>query len=51
MELRDIARRLPEEIWTVFEPILPPVIGCGNGRPLRATAKACMACSTCWPAA
>ena len=33
MELKDIARELPEEIWTVFEPILPPVVWCGNGRP------------------
>jgi transposase len=33
MELKDIARGVPEEIWTVFEPILPPVIWCGNGRP------------------
>ena len=33
MQLKDIARRLPEEIWAVFEPILPPVVWCGNGRP------------------
>ena len=33
MELKDIARGVPDEIWTVFEPILPPVIWCGNGRP------------------
>src|SRR4051812_50206704 len=33
MELKDIARGIPDEIWTVFEPILPPVIWCGNGRP------------------
>lgn len=33
MELKDIARRLPEEVWAVFEPILPPVVWCGNGRP------------------
>src|SRR4051812_7574700 len=33
MELKDIARGAPDEIWTVFEPILPPVIWCGNGRP------------------
>lgn len=32
MELKDIARRLPEEIWSIFEPILPPVIWVGNGR-------------------
>jgi len=33
MELKDIARRLPEDIWDVFEPLLPPVVWCGNGRP------------------
>jgi transposase len=33
MELKDIARELPEAIWAVFEPILPRVIWCGNGRP------------------
>ena len=33
MELKDIARGVPEEIWTVFEPILPPVVWCGSGRP------------------
>lgn len=33
MQLKDIARRLPEEIWVLFEPILPARIGCGNGRP------------------
>ncbi len=33
MALKDIARELPEEIWAVFEPILPRVIWCGNGRP------------------
>jgi transposase len=35
MELKEIARGVPDEIWTVFEPILPPVIWCGNGRPPR----------------
>jgi transposase len=33
MELKDISRGVPEEIWTVFEPILPPVVWCGTGRP------------------
>ena len=33
MELKDIAGGVPAEIWTVFEPILPPVVWCGNGRP------------------
>jgi transposase len=35
MELKEIARRLPEDIWEVFEPLLPPVVWCGNGRPPR----------------
>ncbi len=29
----DLARRLPEEIWSTFEPVLPPVVWKGNGRP------------------
>jgi transposase len=33
MQLKDIAKRLPEDIWRVFEPLLPPVVWCGNGRP------------------
>jgi putative transposase len=33
MQLKDVARRLPEEIWGVFEPILPPVVWFGVGRP------------------
>ena len=33
MELKDVAKRLPEDIWEVFEPLLPPVVWCGNGRP------------------
>jgi transposase len=33
MELKDIARRLPDDIWNTFEPLLPPVVWCGNGRP------------------
>jgi len=33
MELRDIANRLPQEIWEYFEPVLPPVVWCGVGRP------------------
>ena len=33
MKLSDLSRRLPEEIWQTFEPILPPVVWCGNGRP------------------
>lgn len=33
MKLTDFARHLPEEVWHLFEPLLPPVIWCGNGRP------------------
>ena len=33
MKLTDLARRLPDEIWRTFEPILPAVVWCGNGRP------------------
>ena len=35
MQLKDIARRLPDEVWVLFEPILPARIWCGNGRPLE----------------
>ena len=33
MRLKDIARHLPEEVWMLFEPILPPRVWCWNGRP------------------
>lgn len=33
MPLKDMAQYLREEIWALFEPILPARIGCGNGRP------------------
>jgi transposase len=33
MRLSTIARRLPEEVWAAFEPILPPVVWAGEGRP------------------
>ncbi len=32
-KLSGLARRLPAEVWATFEPILPPVVWCGNGRP------------------
>jgi len=32
MRLSDIARRLPEDIWALFEPILPKVVYQGTGR-------------------
>lgn len=33
MRLQTIARRLPDEVWTAFEPVLPPVVWKGEGRP------------------
>jgi len=32
MQLTDFARELPEEVWTLFQPLLPPVVWRGNGR-------------------
>jgi transposase len=32
MQLKEIARRLPEDIWAVFEPVLPPRVWAGDGR-------------------
>jgi transposase len=37
MKLTDFARQLPEEVWQLFQPLLPPVVGCGNGRPPAST--------------
>ena len=31
--LESLARHLPDEVWLAFEPVLPPVVWCGNGRP------------------
>jgi len=33
MQLKDFARCLPDEVWDLFEPLLPPRNWCGNGRP------------------
>ena len=33
MRRHTIARRLPDEVWALFEPLLPPVVWCGEGRP------------------
>jgi transposase len=33
MQLKDFARHLPDEVWDLFEPLLPPRRWCGNGRP------------------
>lgn len=41
MQLKDIARRLPDDIWKVFEPLLPAKVWVGNGRP-PATNQECL---------
>ena len=33
MELKELARRLPDDIWAEVEPVLPAVAWQGNGRP------------------
>jgi transposase len=33
MQLTDFARQVPDEVWKLFEPILPPVVWCGYGCP------------------
>jgi transposase len=33
MQLSDFARKVPEEVWALLAPILPPVVWCGNGCP------------------
>jgi transposase len=33
MQLTDFARKVPDEVWALFEPILPPVVWQGNGCP------------------
>jgi transposase len=32
MQLTDFARGVPDEVWAVFEPLLPAVVWQGNGR-------------------
>jgi len=32
MQLTNFARQLPADVWRLFQPLLPPVIWCGNGR-------------------
>ncbi len=39
--LSDLARRLPDEVWSTFEPLLPPVPWKGVGRP-PADDRACL---------
>jgi transposase len=33
MQLTDFARKVPEDVWALFAPILPPVVWCGIGCP------------------
>lgn len=33
MQLTDFARRLPDDVWNLFAPLLPARVWCGNGRP------------------
>ena len=33
MHLTDFARKVPDEVWALFEPILPPGVWSGNGCP------------------
>ena len=32
MQLTDFVNDVPDDVWSVFEPILPPVVWKGNGR-------------------
>ena len=32
MQLTDFVRGVPDDVWAIFEPILPPVVWQGNGR-------------------
>ena len=32
MRLTDFVRGVPDDVWALFEPILPPVVWQGNGR-------------------
>ena len=48
MQLTDFARKVPDEVWALFEPILPPVIWCGNGCPPYDNRECLHAASTCW---
>ena len=33
MNFESLSRRLPDDVWRAFEPVLPPVVWSGNGRP------------------
>ena len=41
MQLKDLGRRLPDDIWAIFEPILSARVWAGNGRP-PATNRDCL---------
>jgi transposase len=41
VRLHQLARRLPDEVWAAFEPVLPPVVWAGEGRP-PASNHACL---------
>jgi len=41
MRLSDLSRRLPDDIWAIFEPVLPARVWVGNGRP-PATNRECL---------
>lgn len=41
MQLKDLPRRLPDDIWAIFEPVLPARVGAGTGRP-PATDRDCL---------
>ena len=32
MQLTDFVKDVPDDVWAVFEPILPPIVWKGNGR-------------------
>ena len=33
MQLKDLARHVPDELWAAFEPVLPERVWSGTGRP------------------
>ena len=41
MQLTDFVRDVPDDVWAVFEPILPAVVWKGNGRPPK-TNRQCL---------
>jgi transposase len=41
MQLTDFVEDVPEDVWAIFEPILPPVRWCGIGRKPKSN-RACL---------